>query len=109
MLNKRFQTFLFITLIIISSKGESADYIKLTQFNTDDGLSQNSINHIIQDNDGFLWIATQQGLNRYDGYRISTIDSPDGILENNSIEFLWEDSKGLIWISTDTNKSFILK
>lgn len=108
MLNKLLKTFLFITLIYITSNAESADYVKLTQINTDDGLSQNSINHIIQDNDGFLWIATQQGLNRYDGYRLSTIHSPDSILENNSIEFLWEDSKGLIWISTDTNKSFIL-
>jgi ligand-binding sensor domain-containing protein len=44
---------------------KSTRYERLT---TASGLSQNTINKIIQDKKGFLWFATADGLNRYDGY-----------------------------------------
>jgi ligand-binding sensor domain-containing protein len=43
-----------------------------------DGLSENSINAVIEDKKGFMWIATQDGLNKYDGYRFTIYNSnPD--------------------------------
>lgn len=42
--------------------------ITFDQLNTRDGLSQSTINYILQDSSGFLWFATDDGLNRYDGY-----------------------------------------
>ena len=60
---------LFLSLLIFSPQylwaQKSTRYERLT---TASGLSQSTINKIIQDKKGFLWFATADGLNRYDGY-----------------------------------------
>lgn len=66
-----------------------------------DGLSQSSVNDILQDSQGFMWFATQDGLNRYDGhdflyYNIDTSPPTAG-------NFLWslaEDPAGNIWTAS---------
>ncbi len=69
----------------------------------DDGLSQNSINCMLQDNKGFLWFGTQDGLNRYDGIKFKIIkNDPNDInsLSSNCITALHQDSAGILWIGT---------
>ncbi len=71
-----------------------------------DGLSQGSINAIIQDRYGFMWFATEDGLNRYDGYnfKIFRNTSPDGTgVGINRVLALYEDYKGYIWLGTVNN------
>jgi signal transduction histidine kinase/DNA-binding response OmpR family regulator/sugar lactone lactonase YvrE len=71
---------------------------------TSDGLSQGYIYDILQDRDGFMWFATKDGLNRYDGYTFKTYtyESADPYsISNNTIYQLHEDSRGRIWIATD--------
>ncbi|MBX3257525.1 MAG: response regulator [Chitinophagaceae bacterium] len=70
---------------------------------TAQGLSQGLINDMLQDKEGFIWIATKGGLNRYDGYsfKIFTTDPQDSSsISSNSLSDLLEDSKGRLWIST---------
>ncbi len=70
---------------------------------TAQGLSQGLINDMIQDKEGFIWIATKGGLNRYDGYtfKIFTNDPQDtSSISSNAVSNLLEDSKGRIWIGT---------
>lgn len=70
---------------------------------TAQGLSQGLINDMIQDKEGFIWIATKGGLNRYDGYtfKIFTNDPQDTTsISSNAVSNLLEDSKGRIWIGT---------
>lgn len=43
-------------------------HIRFENITTDNELSNNHISHIFQDSKGFLWISTQDGINRYDGY-----------------------------------------
>jgi signal transduction histidine kinase/DNA-binding response OmpR family regulator/ligand-binding sensor domain-containing protein len=71
---------------------------------TSDGLSQGYIYDILQDRDGFMWFATKDGLNRYDGYTFKTYtyESSDPYsISNNTIYQLLEDSQGRIWVATD--------
>ncbi len=66
-----------------------------------DGLSQNSVNDIFQDSEGYLWFATQDGLNRFDGYEF-TWYMEDGDIPM-SHNFLWsivEDQYGNIWTAS---------
>ena len=69
-----------------------------------DGLSQGMVFDIIQDAEGFLWIATKNGLNRYDGYNFKVFTNDPyntNTLSGNTILKLFEDSKGRIWIGTE--------
>jgi diguanylate cyclase (GGDEF)-like protein/PAS domain S-box-containing protein len=67
------------------------------------GLSQSSIIETFQSSDGYIWLATQDGLNRYDGYEIKIYKheatNPHSISDN----FIWsiaEDAQGNMWIGT---------
>ncbi|MFZ4621440.1 MAG: ligand-binding sensor domain-containing protein [Bacteroidota bacterium] len=67
------------------------------------GLSQSSAMAIIQDREGFLWVGTWDGLNRYDGYsfvqyRHDHLDSNS--ISSNSIHYIFEDRDGFLWIGT---------
>ena len=74
-----------------------------------DQLPSTSVKYIYQDKEGFLWIATDNGLCFYDGYntRIFRYDSDGNILRNNKISLITEDSKGRIWVSS-VNGCFIV-
>ncbi|MEZ4806098.1 MAG: two-component regulator propeller domain-containing protein [Flavobacteriales bacterium] len=67
-----------------------------------EGLSQNSVNAILQDRYGFLWFGTQDGLDRYDGRTFIGHRNSDraNSLSNNYIWALHEDDDGMIWIGT---------
>jgi signal transduction histidine kinase/CheY-like chemotaxis protein/ligand-binding sensor domain-containing protein len=69
-----------------------------------DGLSQYSVNCILKDKHGFLWIGTADGLNRYDGYNFQVYknDPSDSLsLGSNGVNVLFEDSKGNLWVGTN--------
>lgn len=68
---------------------------------TDHGLPQNSINAIQQTRDGFLWLATQEGLVRFDGVQFTVFDkSNTPQIRNNHIVSLCTDTNGVLWIAT---------
>ncbi len=77
--------------------------IRFTSLYVEDGLSQSSVRAIIQDKQGFLWIGTEDGLNRYDGYHFKTYrPDPDdpASLSDRFIVDLYEDNEGYLWIAT---------
>ena len=57
------------------------------------GLSQNTVNAILQDKQGFMWFGTKNGLNRYDGTSILQLDCDDYVAKkgNHYISALFED------------------
>lgn len=70
----------------------------------DDGLPQGLIWAIVQDRQGFLWVATKDGLARYDGYEFRVFRNIPGdttSLAGNHITGLLEDSLGFLWIGTE--------
>ncbi len=69
----------------------------------EEGLSQSTINDILQDQKGFLWFATEDGLNKYDGYDFTVYKNIPGdttSISDNSINDIIEDDQGNIWIAT---------
>lgn len=79
-------------------------HLQFEHINIKNGLSQNSVWSIIQDQKGFLWFATEDGLNRFDGtsFRVFKPDPDDQYsISHNFIWCLQEDSCGNIWIGTN--------
>ncbi len=71
---------------------------------TRDGLSHTVVETLTQDQHGFIWIGTQEGLNRYDGYGFETFHHLTGDPKSLSHDFVWdllEDSNGDLWVATD--------
>ncbi|NRA85737.1 MAG: hypothetical protein HRU22_18765, partial [Gammaproteobacteria bacterium] len=72
----------------------------LSRLSPDEGLSQSSVTKTVQDAQGFIWIATAMGLNRYDGYQVSHISGPNDIFDAEFISTLFIDRQGYLWVST---------
>jgi len=71
---------------------------------TDKGLSQNTIHCILQDREGFMWFATEDGLDRYDGYNFTVFKNDPGDPKSIPDNFIWtilEDHNGIIWVGTN--------
>ena len=77
--------------------------VRYERYTTENGLSSNVVYCIVQDLRGFLWIGTNEGLNRYDGYSFKTYrhDAADtNSLQSNGVHSLCVDSDGTLWIGT---------
>ncbi len=90
------------------SLGMAAVWPKINHFehlSVKDGLSNNSVNCILQDREGFIWFGTNDGLNKYDGYTFTVLqadlDKPDQSFQNNRISGLCEDHKNRLWAVTE--------
>ncbi len=77
--------------------------IRFEQLFLEEGLSQSIVECIAQDQQGFMWFGTEDGLNKYDGYRFTVLrndpDNTNSILYNHILS-LFTDSEGFIWIGT---------
>ncbi len=70
----------------------------------EDGLSQGTVMSIVQDSSGFLWFATENGLNRYDGYEFHQYrrnHAADNALQIDFAGSLSLDAAGNVWVATD--------
>ncbi len=93
-----------VFFLLIKNDGQAQNSNQIFEhLTTENGLSSNKVEAVIQDRDGFYWIATQNGLNRYDGttfkiYRHQSNDSTS--LTDNYCTALQEGTNGDIWVST---------
>lgn len=79
------------------------DYISISN-----GLASPNVNNVIQDSFGLIWIATINGLQRYDGYRFETFKNIPGkatSIQNNTVYGLLEDDAHNIWIGNELGVS----
>ncbi len=77
--------------------------LKVSYFNVDHGLSQNQVFTIYSDSKGLLWIATQDGLNLYDGYSFKVFRHGPGnenSLPDYAVNAICESDTGIFWIGT---------
>jgi len=72
-------------------------------FSTENGLSQVTASAILQDQHGYIWVGTDDGLNRFDGYEFKVFrysSSQHGALSDSTVYSLFEDRDGYLWIGT---------
>ncbi|MBA4316875.1 MAG: hybrid sensor histidine kinase/response regulator [Flavobacterium sp.] len=89
---------------LISFLYSHSQNIKFTHYNDNNGLSHNSVRHIVQDKKGFLWLGTFSGLNRFDGYQFKNYMSSSASankLYNDDITALeLDEESNNLWIGT---------
>ena len=101
-----------IFLVISATLNGQIQYnnIHFKQLEKTNGLSHNTVNSITQDNDGFMWFGTRNGLCKYDGYSIKSFhhdDSASTSICHDFIYRIYNDSiLNGIWISTDNGICF---
>ncbi|MEQ1676571.1 MAG: two-component regulator propeller domain-containing protein [Chitinophagaceae bacterium] len=101
MRNYLFLFFLFLTPALLSSQVPALYFEKFT---TQNKLSHNKVNCILEDKRGFMWIGTNDGLNRFDGNNFLVFRNQSGnkaSLSGNIITDLLEDEDGVLWIATE--------
>ena len=88
----------------VAALAQPVPNVLFRHLSVDDGLSHEAVHSVLQDSQGLLWIGTQDGLNRYDGYDI-TVFTPDphdpDSLANGWISCLFEDRAGNVWVGTN--------
>lgn len=73
---------------------------RLSYLDTNKGLDQNTINDVYVDTEGFVWLGTDEGLNRFDGIKVLPVLGPNLELSGNSVFHIFEHSNGLLYLST---------
>jgi len=92
-------------MMMLAANVVAADFSDFTyrHLTTTEGLSNSNVNCIAQDKFGFVWIGTNNGLDRYDGYRITSYfsDTNEGCrLLSDEISALFTDSQNRLWVGT---------
>jgi len=102
-------TILILCLILLLQKaGAQQHELNFINFSINNGLSSNSINAILKDRWGYMWFATEDGLNRFDGisftvYNHNVLDSNS--IGTNQIQTIYEDPRGNVWVGTNRTLS----
>ncbi|SHM13918.1 Two component regulator propeller [Flavobacterium flevense] len=98
--------FFVLFLFYFQNKILSQESVYFQHLTTNNGLSQNDVNDIYQDKQGFMWFATHDGLNKYDGYSFN-VYNPDSnnpkSINSNLIYSLTADHNGNLWLGTTGN------
>ena len=98
----KLRTLISLGVIMVTWSVLAQEY-SIEKISIEEGLSQSTINAIVQDQKGFLWLGTQDGLNRYDGrnfkvFKRNPFDTTS--LSNNFVTALLIDSSERLWVGT---------
>ena len=107
MIIKNIQTlkwFLGLLIYLLVIQFGYSQNIKFKRVSIEEGLSAVTVNTIFQDSQDFIWIGTQDGLNRYDGYHFKTFknepSNPKSI-SSNDVKCILEDKQGYIYFGSN--------
>ncbi len=98
-----FGTALLLIMSAVSPLYAQQGILRFRRLSPEDGLAHSKVYSFAQDNNGFLWIGTEGGLNKYDGYTLTTYTHDPAqptTLSHNKIMALCESAQGTLWIGT---------
>jgi ligand-binding sensor domain-containing protein len=90
-----------VLLLFISPSGLLGQSLQIKYLNNENGLSNNAVNTIFQDHNGYMWFGTYDGLNRYDGYEFKVFRNIIGdttSINSNAINTIDEDALHRLWV-----------
>jgi signal transduction histidine kinase/ligand-binding sensor domain-containing protein/CheY-like chemotaxis protein/HPt (histidine-containing phosphotransfer) domain-containing protein len=100
----------FLAVLLLLALGGAAlataprPTLRFEHLSVAEGMAQESVLAVVQDRDGFMWFGTQNGLSRFDGYRVINYRAVPGkprALSNNWVRVLHLDRHGRLWLGTD--------
>lgn len=95
--------FLWIGIVLVATAISAHADVRFRHLTALQGLSSDEIFSILQDRQGYIWFATANGLDRYDGYTVKIFrheSGKPGTVSANLIRALYEDPKGRLWVGT---------
>ncbi|MCX6215663.1 sensor histidine kinase [Spirosoma sp.] len=95
---------LVLILLLLPQVGQAQPPFSIRHLTTNDGLSQGSCFYILKDSRGFMWMSSQDGLNRYDGSRFTVYnfnEQDSTTLGKGEVRGVIEDPNGDLWIGTE--------
>jgi len=101
-----FQLFIFL-LCALAAQSQQSGHYAFMHYRLAHGLASNIVNNVVQDEKGFLWLATNNGLQRFDGNRFITFKSDrqkQAALPDDEIGQVYLDRKQNLWVFTVDNK-----
>jgi len=94
--------FIAFVLCLVSSTRVDAQWVATQSFTARDGLAQSQVTDLAQDMHGFLWIATQGGISRFDGKRFMTLTAEQGLPDDVVSALATDPVRRVVWLGTDS-------
>ncbi|MEM1320864.1 MAG: two-component regulator propeller domain-containing protein [Bacteroidota bacterium] len=88
-----------LIVMLLSAPWAMAQYPVLRNYAVEEGLPSSHIYYTMEDSEGFIWVCTDMGVSKFDGYQFKTFTVEDG-LPSNEIWRIQEDEQGRMWLST---------
>ncbi|MBS1607149.1 MAG: histidine kinase [Bacteroidetes bacterium] len=110
-MRNRFALVILAILLACRAEAESFPGLQFRHITTANGLSSNTATCVTEDQQGFVWIGTDNGLNRWDGYRMKQYyhqETDSSSVICNRVQGLFCDSRGRLWVTTDVGVSCFL-
>ena len=101
--------YLFLLITITPCAFAQPQSIRFQHLSIGEKLSANQVMGVTQDKHGFIWVATADGLNRFDGYNVEVFrhkQSDKNSLPSSSLLCIFTDSRGIVWIGTSNGLAY---
>ncbi len=107
-MNYKHVIYTLFSLVLSFSVGAAEFSRYLINHSVEEGLSQSLVNQTLQDSNGYIWVATEFGLNRFDGYEFEQIPGPNNSFASDGIVHLALLESGELFVSTYYNGAYLL-